>query len=148
MILGQFFEVAFDQIGQLPQHAPALGRADLGPAPLVEGAPGSGDRDINILFISFGDISDDRPGRRVVNRKGLTRRGRDELAVDQHQRGLAEKPCRVAQPRIEFKRVHVHSSHLTRRDLTARNGGTSACLIPTAAPISLYPSTYIDFSLP
>src|SRR3984893_4111051 len=35
--LGQFFEVAFDQIGELPQHAPALGRADLGPAPLAEG---------------------------------------------------------------------------------------------------------------
>jgi hypothetical protein len=94
--LGQFFEVAFDQIGELPQHAPALRRADLGPAPLVEGAPRGGYRDIDILFVRFGDIGDDRPGRRVVNREGLAGHGRDELAVDQHQRRLPEKPCRVA----------------------------------------------------
>jgi hypothetical protein len=93
--LGQFFEVAFDQIGELPQHAPALGRADLGPAPLVEGAPRRGDRNIDILFIGFGDIGDDCPGRRVVNREGLARHGRDEFPVDQHQRLLAEERCRV-----------------------------------------------------
>jgi hypothetical protein len=74
----------------------ALGGADLGPAPLVEGAPGGGDRYIDILFVGFGDIGDDRSGRRVVNREGLAGHSRNELAVDQHQRRLPEKPCRVA----------------------------------------------------
>ena len=82
--------------GELPQHAPALGGTDLGPAPLVEGAPRRGDRNIDIPFVGFGDIGDDRAGRRVVNRESSAGYGRDELAVDQHQRRLPQKPCRVA----------------------------------------------------
>jgi len=61
----------------------------LAPAPLVEGAPRRGDRNIDILFIGFGDIGDYCPGRRVVNREGLARHGRDEFPVDQHQRRLS-----------------------------------------------------------
>jgi hypothetical protein len=48
----------------------------------------------------------------VVDGEGLARHGLNKLAIYEHLWRPPEEPCRVAESRIEFKRVHVHSSRL------------------------------------
>ena len=115
--LGQFLQVALDQIGDAPQHAATLRRADPRPAPFVECAAGSGNRAIDICLVGLRHVGDHAAGGGIVDREGPARHSRHLLAVDQHQRITAKKTGRVPQPRVECDRVHKRPSCLVDRPL-------------------------------
>jgi hypothetical protein len=74
---------------------------------------------------------------------------RDSMAVVSNlsaRTDIPQLPRRLA--RTNAYQCRAFSSHLKRRDPTARSGGPGACQVQTVAPISLYRTTYIDFLPP
>ena len=140
--LGQFFEVAFDEIGEPSQHPAALRWADFGPAPFVESAARGGDGEIDIRLVTFGDVRDNRPGGGIVNREGLAGSCRNSLPSISIKGVRPRYPaaCRsLGSSSIVSMPI---SSHRNRCDPEVGKRRAGACHRPRAAPISLYTITY------
>ena len=82
--LREFFQMLFDQIAKLPDHAAALGRRDLRPRAAVKRGAGRLYGAIDVFLVALGDARQDVAGGGIVGGKRLAGGGFHPLAVDEN----------------------------------------------------------------
>ena len=89
--LREFVGVLFDEVGELPDEPAAFGGSHLRPRAAIEGRAGGVDGAIDVLFLAFGDASEDVAGGGIVAVERFAGRGVHPLAVDQHFAWLSDE---------------------------------------------------------
>src|SRR6202022_1028397 len=89
--LGQFFEIGFQQISQLPQKAAPFRGQEITPRPALKSLAGGFDGAIDVRLISLGNLAENFASSRIVGCGGLAGSRVPPLAVNQYLSGLAEK---------------------------------------------------------
>ena len=89
--LREFFQVLFDQIAKLPNHAAAFGRRDLRPRAAVKRGAGRLYGAIDVFLVAFGDPGQDVARGGIVGGKSLAGGGFHPLAVDENLVRLGNK---------------------------------------------------------
>ena len=105
--LGEFFQVRFDKVGELPDKSSALRGCKRVPRAALEGFPCSGDRPVNFGAVAFGHLGQNFARGWVVGRKGLPGRGFEPSTADQHLPGRAYKSFDLLVNR-DFHRCRAH----------------------------------------
>ncbi len=82
--LREFFEMLFEEIGELPHHAGASGGRSLGPLAGFERGAGGFYGAVDVFAVAFGDVGEDFAGGGVIGGESLAGSGIDPLAVDEH----------------------------------------------------------------
>ena len=102
-------EVAIDQLGDRVQDGGPLAGRRARPVGRIEGAPGCGNRRLDLAVRRHIDLADDGPIRRVHDRAALAAGGGDPLAVDVEaghgSLALPSRSRRWSRPRVKASRV-------------------------------------------
>ena len=81
---GKLLQILLQQIGQLPNCPPAIGRRHSAPRPGLKGRARRLDRTVDVSLITGRDLANHIACGRIKSGKGFARSRLDPLAVDQH----------------------------------------------------------------
>ncbi len=111
--LRQFVGVLFDQLGELPHHAGAIGSGRAAPRPVFKSLTGDGNGFVDIGRVAFGHLGDHPSGARIERVEGFAGYGVDPLAADKSLMLPGKKPGRgFAELRVG--KGYIHSVFSTR----------------------------------
>ncbi len=116
---GEFVEVLFEQVAELPDEAAALGGLHAGPGAVVEGVAGGADGAVDVFRLGLGNVGHDLAGGGIVDGEGLAGGGEDEASVDEHAVFLGDEVVGVAAD----AGIDGESGHVNLRRTVAGSAG-------------------------